>query len=152
MKIFIQNGFSHKPTHIGKSEVGTTLHGMPTNRGFAKMHGVNPGHRCRHHTEMKVIDDGLWIPALSFGAADLLFEFLETGFNLPTGAIVFDDVLDGKGKVGTEESDPSSFAINPNDAHRAFESFEHDNLIKGLHFPGSAVKVDEISFCEPTVL
>ncbi len=121
MKIFIQNGFRHKATHIGKGEVVAIFHGMASHGGFAKMHGVNPNQRCCHHAEMKVIYNGLRISALGFGTADLLFEFLETGFNLPTGAIVLNDLLDGKGKVGTEECDPSSFAVDPQNAHRAFE-------------------------------
>ena len=151
MKILVQNGFCHKTADIGKSEMLAIFHGMASCGSFFKMHGVNPDHRCGHHAEVKVIDDGSRIPALSFGASDLLFEFLETGFNLPAGAVVFDDVFDGKSKVGTEKGDPSSFAKDPHDAHRAFESFEHDNLIKSLHLSGSAVAVDAVCFSERAV-
>ncbi len=67
--------------------------------------GIDPGNGRRHHTEVQMIDHRMCIARLAFGAADLLPDLLEPGFDLPTCPVILDDLLGRECQAGAEESD-----------------------------------------------
>lgn len=86
---------------------------MTTIGCLIEVHGVDPDDRGGHHAKVEVIDHLLEIPGLGLGAPDLLVELLEPGLDLPPGRVVFDDLLDREGEVGSEKSNPAGAAKDP---------------------------------------
>ena len=103
---------------------------------------INPRNCGGHHTEIEMIGHGMGVPCLTTRATNFLFDLLESGFNFPTRAVYFDDLLDRKIKVGGKQSHPSSFTEDPNDANLATEVFEHHTLIIRHHLTLFAVEKD----------
>lgn len=89
-----------------------------------------------------MVDHGLGIPALGLSASDVLFELLEPGLDLPSGSGILHDLFDREGKIRAEQGDPSGFAKDPDDTHRAFEGLESDHPFEGHDLAGSPVEVD----------
>ena len=58
--------------------------------------GVDPGDRCGHHAKIQLIDHCVGIAGLAAGTADPLLDLLEAGLDLPTCAIVLDDLLNAE--------------------------------------------------------
>jgi hypothetical protein len=115
---------------------------MPAFGGFVKLHGIYPNDRSRHHTKIEVVDHCLGISALGLSASDLLFEFLETGLDFPSGTIILHDLLDREGQIRAEQGDPSGFAKDPDHTHRTLESLESDHPVKGHDLTDSTVEID----------
>lgn len=69
---------------------------MPTFRGFFKLHGIDPDDSCGHHRKVEVVDHRLRVSALRLRTADFPFEFFEPGFDLPSGSVILQDLLDGE--------------------------------------------------------
>jgi len=65
---------------------------------------------------------------LAFTTADVIFDFLGTGFDLPPRTIVLDDLFSGKLQVSGKESNPVCSTKDPDQPDRAFERFERDHL------------------------
>ena len=89
-KILGQCGIGNQSSHIGESKTGSTFHDMTPLRVGLDAVGVDPGNRGGHHTEVQVIDHRMGVACLAVGTVDLLFDFLEAGFDLPARTIVFD--------------------------------------------------------------
>ena len=87
-KIFVESGLSDEFSHIGKSKMLSIVDSVTTLRSVFKVVSVYPCDGGGHHTEIKMIRDGMRVPGLTFSAADFLFDFFETGFDFPPGAIV----------------------------------------------------------------
>jgi hypothetical protein len=100
-KILGQRGIGDESSHIGEGETGSTFHDMTPLRVGLDAIGVDPGDGSGHHTEVQVIDHRMGVTCLAPSAADLLFDFLEAGFDLPTRTVVFDDLLDRERQVGS---------------------------------------------------
>jgi len=83
------------------------------------MLGVDPSGGGGDHAEMQMIEHRVGIAGLGVGAADLLFDFAETGLDFPSGGVIFDDLFDAQIEVGGHECHPLGLAIDPHHAHRA---------------------------------
>ena len=53
------------------------------------------------------------ITGLALATANLLFDFLETGFDFPPRTIVLDDLFNGQVQVSRKESNPLGFTKDP---------------------------------------
>ena len=71
--------------------------------------------RCR--PEMPGIGGQLGFARLGLGAADLLFDLPEPGFDFPPGLVVVDDLVDAEIKVRGQQRKPLALAKNPEDTH-----------------------------------
>jgi len=137
---FVCNQFAD----IGEGKTGPSLDDMAALGVRRDPVGVNPGQGGGEQAEMEVVGDGIGGPVLAAGAPDFLFDFFEAGFDFPAGTIVFDDLGDGEGQVGGEESHPLGFAKDPDHPHRAAQGFEYEDLIIGAYFPRFAIKLDRV--------
>ena len=108
---------------------------------------IDPRHGSRHPTKIQVIGHRMGVARLAFGAADLLLDLFESGFDFPPRAVKFDDLLDRKRQIGGEESDPPAFTKDPHDADLAAKVFQHDDLIIGEHLALLALEKNRDSTC-----
>ena len=108
--------------------------------------GVAPGYGHGHHAKLEVIGDGESVAGLGALAANLLFEFLEGGFDLPPCGIELDDLFDGEVQIGGEEGQPLGAAVNPDDPYLALDGFEHGYGGVGLDGSRFSVGIDRIRF------
>ena len=106
-KILMKSRLSDEFSHIRKGKMLTLVDSVTTLGREINVVGINPGNGCRHHTKIEMINDGMRIPVLALGTADVLFDFFETGFNFPSRAIELYDLLDGQIEVGAKERDPA---------------------------------------------
>jgi len=88
---------------------------------------------------MQMVHDGIGMSGLCLGAADISFKFFECSLDLPPGAIVFDDLLNGKCQVGWKKRHPLGLAIDPHDSDRRFERFKHHHTIIGDNGPVTTI-------------
>ena len=91
---------------------------------------------------MQMVHDGIGMPGLRFGAANILFEFFECSLNLPPGPIVFDHLLNRECQVGGKKCHPLGLAIDPDNLDRTLERFEHYDMLIGDNGPDAPIKID----------
>jgi len=128
IKVITQCGLSDEMSQIRAGEAVTTFDLMPTFGDVFELCGIDPGNRGGHHGAVDVIDHNLCITGLAFAAANILFDFLETRLDFPSGAIVLDDLLNRQLQIRREKRNPLCFSKNPDNPDRALECFEHDRL------------------------
>ena len=80
-----------EPADIGEGETGAAFDFMAALGVWRDTVCINPGHGGGHEAELEMIGDRIRRTGLAAGTADVLFDFLETGFNFPASPIVLDD-------------------------------------------------------------
>jgi len=98
-----------------------------------------------------MVHNGVRVSGLCGRAANIFFEFFESRFNLPIGAVVFDNFLNRKGQVSRKKCNSPGLAIDPHDFDRTLERFEHHDTGIGYNGPGAAIKIDAVFFCKAPV-
>jgi hypothetical protein len=84
LKIRMQCRLGEQSAHIGEGERGATADLMCALGRLLQTIGVDPGQRGRHQAEVQMIADGVRGARLRLGTADVLFDFLEAGFDTPS--------------------------------------------------------------------
>ncbi len=91
---------------------------------------------------MQMVGDRKGVAGLTLGAADLLFDLLEAGFDFPTGAVVLDDLLYRERKVRGKQRHKLCSAKDPNHMHSALQCLQRYHAIIGEHFPLLAIEMN----------
>jgi len=86
---------------------------MPTFGGVFQSCPIDPGNGSCHHGKVDAVDHCMGITGLALAAANLLFDFLETGFDFPPRTIVPDDLFNGQVQVSRKEGNPLCFTKDP---------------------------------------
>ena len=82
-KILRDCSIGNQSSDIGKGKTGSAFQEVsPLGVGLDVI-GVKPDQRHGHHTEIEVVAHRIGVTDLAPGAADLLFDFLEAGFDHP---------------------------------------------------------------------
>jgi hypothetical protein len=77
--------------------MAAAINGMPTGWRLFGPACIDPGDGGRQHTKVQVVADRLRMAGLRFGTADVVFQFLEQGFDFPAGTIILNDLSNGQG-------------------------------------------------------
>ena len=133
IKIFTKSGLGNDVSQIREGETVAASDFMPTFWGVFQPCSIDPGNGSRHHRKIDVIDHGMGITGLTFAAANVLFDLLETGFDFPPCTIVLDYLFNGQIQVGGKESNPLCFTKDPDHPDRAFKRLEHDQFCGNQH-------------------
>ena len=133
IKIMCQCGLGNDMSQIREGETVAPSDFMPTLGDGFEPSPIDPCNGSCHHREVNVIVDGMGIARLGFATANVLLDFLETGFDFPPGAIVLDDLFNRQMQVSRKEGNPLCFTKDPDHADRAFERLEHDHRCRGHH-------------------
>ena len=95
-----------------------------------------------------MVHDRIRVSGLCFSAANISFKFFESRFNLPSGAVVFNNFLNRQSQIGRKKGYPLGFAIDPYNFDRTLERFEHHDTIIGHNGSDAAIKIDVIFACK----
>ncbi len=109
MKIITHDVFGELPADIREGVMPAPFDRMPAARRLLELHSVDPDHSDSDHAKVEMVDHRVGGSALGMRASDLLLEFLETGFDLPSSPIVLDDLVDGK--VRSVENSATHFVL-----------------------------------------
>lgn len=69
-----------------------------------------------------------------------MFEFLETSLDFPASAVKHENFLNGESQICRANGDPAGLIEYPDDAGRASERPERNDLIEGKNIAVLAVK------------
>ena len=133
IKIICQCGFGNDMSQIREGQAVASSDFMPTFGDGFKPSPIDPCNGSCHHREVNVIGDGMGIARLTFATANVLLDFLETGFDFPPSTIVLDDLFNRQIQASRKEGNPLCFTKDPDHADRAFERLEHEHRCRGLH-------------------
>jgi len=95
------------------------------------MLSIDPSDRGSRHAEMQMDGHGIGIARLCGGAADLLLDLSEAGFDVPTTRIMLDDLLDAERQIRSHQRSPLAFAVNPDHTNATTQCLERDDSIDG---------------------
>jgi hypothetical protein len=124
IKILAQGDLGNDAPQIGEGETVAASHFMLAFGDIFQPCRIDPRDGSCHHSEVDVIDHGMGITGLAFATADILFDFLETGFDLPPRTILLNDLFNGEFQVSGKESNPLCSTKDPDHPDRAFERLD----------------------------
>jgi len=133
IKILTQGGLGNYVSQIRECETVTSSDFMPAFGDISQPCPIEPGNGSCHHGKIDVIDHGMGTMGLALATANLLFDFLETGFDFPPCTVVFDDLFNGQLQVGKKESSPLCLTKDPDYPDRAFDRLDHDHICSSRH-------------------
>ncbi len=88
-------------SQIGEGVLGTLGRGVASRRGLVQMGTVDPGDGRRCHAEIQMIGHGIRVARLRLRTTDLLFDFAKSGLDFPARPIIFDNLRDREGRIGS---------------------------------------------------